>query len=77
MADLNNERQAFAALLDSLATARDAMRCIGLLRSDERWIVTAGLLDRVKDKADVLMKAKPLAAGNSRIWMPGQPLNPN
>lgn len=72
MADLNNEREAFAALLDHLMGARDAMRAIGLLRSDERWIMTARIMDKTKDHATHLMNAKPLGA-KQRIWMPGQP----
>lgn len=74
MADLNNEREAFAALLDHLCGARDAMRAIGLLRSDERWIMTSRVMDKTKDHVTHLMKARPLAA-NARIWMPGQPFN--
>jgi hypothetical protein len=76
MADLTSDRAAFIALLEALGNARDAMRAIGLLRSDERWIMTSRVMDKTKDHVTHLMSAKPLAA-NARIWMPGQPFNRN
>ena len=72
MSDLN-EREAFAALLDSLSRARDSMRAIGLLRSDARWIEACQIFDRVKDNATRLMTRRPPSANAARLWTPVQP----
>lgn len=50
MADMT-EREALAILLDSLGNARDAMRGLALLRSDEAWLVAAKIIDKVRDNA--------------------------
>ena len=57
MADLS-ENLAFAALIDSLGRSRDSMRAIGLLRSDERWIHSARLLDQIQDKATQMFRMR-------------------
>ncbi len=50
MADMT-EREALAILLDSLGNARDAMRSLALLRSDEGWVTASKIIDRVRDNA--------------------------
>lgn len=69
MANLT-EREAFASLLDHLTGAREAMRAIGLSRGDERWILTARVIEQVKDNAQKLMHKAPRGADKQRIWMP-------
>lgn len=71
MADIS-EREAFASLLDSLLRARDSMRAIALLRSDERWIEASQIFDRVKDNATRLMHRKPPVKTGTRLWLPNQ-----
>jgi hypothetical protein len=70
VADLNSEAVAFAALLDALGTARDAMRSIALLRSDERWIATSSMVDQLRDNATKLMHRRPPVKTGTRLWLP-------
>lgn len=53
MADVT-ERELFLALINSLQTAREASRGLGLKRGDMRWIKVAGMMDQCKDNVTKL-----------------------
>lgn len=67
---LRNEREAYAALLEHLVGARDCMRSIGLMRSDERWIVTSRIFDQTKDHVDRLMHRALNGTPTSHLILP-------
>ena len=68
-----SEREAWGRFIDAMLAARDSARALGLLRSDERWIVIAGMTDRIKDNAEKLF-TKSKRQGSSAIVRPGSPI---
>lgn len=53
-----SERDLFLRALDSIRTLRDCYRGLGLLRTDERWLVPARAMEELEDRTKRLMVAK-------------------
>lgn len=69
-----SDREAFLALVNALATARESARALGHLRSDERWIVVSRIFDRTKDRVEELFTKSSRQGSPPVIGPSGSPI---